>query len=81
MLTLSPVARLTTVTLFWTGRRARRAASASRRVSAVVMAIQFESPENVAAPPAPSPTGNFISLSPEVLRTITSLSPWSGESR
>ena len=45
------------------------------------MAIQFESAEKVAAPPAPSPTGNFISLSPDVLRTTTSLSPWSGESR
>lgn len=81
MFVFSPLARLTSVTPFWTGRRAFCAAWASLRVGAVPMAIQAESSENAIKPPAPSPTGNFISLSPVVLRTMTSLSPWSGDIR
>src|SRR5687767_3831115 len=79
-LTFSPLVRLTISAELCTGRRARRAASASCRVNDVAMANHIESSENDIGPP-PSPAGNLYSCVPDVLRTITSLSPSSGATR
>src|SRR5687768_13344791 len=79
-LTFSPLVRLTISAEVCTGRRARRAASASCRVKDVAIANHIESSENDIGPP-PSPAGNLYSCAPLVLRTITSLSPSRGPTR